>query len=64
VLGSLPSVEVSVLEVTSQAVAGPAPPSSSLEVMKIKPSAAPLGEGDGTPLQYSCLENPMDGGAW
>ena len=22
------------------------------------------GEGDGTPLQYSCLENPMDGGAW
>ena len=22
------------------------------------------GEGDGTPLEYSCLENPMDGGAW
>ena len=22
------------------------------------------GEGDGNPLQYSCLENPMDGGAW
>ena len=22
------------------------------------------GVGDGTPLQYSCLENPMDGGAW
>ena len=22
------------------------------------------GEGKGTPLQYSCLENPMDGGAW
>ena len=22
------------------------------------------GEGDSTPLQYSCLENPMDGGAW
>ena len=21
-------------------------------------------EGYGTPLQYSCLENPMDGGAW
>ena len=21
-------------------------------------------EGDGTPLRYSCLENPMDGGAW
>ena len=22
------------------------------------------GKGDGTPLQYSCLENPMDRGAW
>ena len=25
---------------------------------------AHLGEGNGTPLQYSCLGNPMDGGAW
>ena len=23
-----------------------------------------FGEGNGTPLQYPCLENPMDGGAW
>ena len=23
-----------------------------------------VGEGNGTPLQYSCLENPMNGGAW
>ena len=23
-----------------------------------------IGEGSGTPLQYSCLENPRDGGAW
>ena len=23
-----------------------------------------LGEGNGTPLQYSCPENPMDGGSW
>ena len=23
-----------------------------------------IGEGNGTPLQYSCLENPRDGGAW
>ena len=22
------------------------------------------GEGNGSPLQYSCLENPMDSGAW
>ena len=25
---------------------------------------AQIREGNGTPLQYSCLENPMDGGAW
>ena len=24
----------------------------------------PNGEGNDKPLQYSCLENPMDGGAW
>ena len=23
-----------------------------------------IGEGNGNPLQYSCLENPMGGGAW
>ena len=23
-----------------------------------------MGEGNGIPLQYSCLENPMNGGAW
>ena len=23
-----------------------------------------IGEGNGTPLQYSCLGNPMEGGAW
>ena len=27
-------------------------------------SSVYIGEGNGTPLQYSCLENPMDGGAW
>ena len=35
---------------------------------KINTIATPLvrlrGEGNGTPLQYSCLENPMDGGTW
>ena len=25
---------------------------------------SPPGEGNVNPLQYSCLENPMDGGAW
>ena len=27
-------------------------------------SGRPPGEGNDNPLQYSCLENPMDGGAW
>ena len=26
--------------------------------------ASAIGGGNGTPLQHSCLENPMDGGAW
>ena len=32
---------------------------SSLSVLHFS-----IGEGNGHPLQYSCLENPMDGGAW
>ena len=31
---------------------------------KLIPASQQTGEGNGTPLQYSCLENPMDGGAW
>ena len=30
----------------------------------LKSIAPSYGEGNGTPLQYSCLENPMDRGAW
>ena len=29
-----------------------------------RPMSMNFGEGNGTPLQYSCLENPMDRGAW
>ena len=32
--------------------------------LKLKKVGKPLGEGNGTPLQYYCLENPMDRGAW
>ena len=32
--------------------------------IKIKNFCSMKGEGNGNPLQYSCLENPMDGGAW
>ena len=34
------------------------------QVKSIRQPMLLLGEGNGTPLQYSCLENPMDGGAW
>ena len=30
----------------------------------ISGSARPPAEGNGYPLQYSCLENPMDRGSW
>ena len=33
-------------------------------VGSIPGSGRSLGEGNGNPLQYSCLENPMDRGAW
>ena len=33
-------------------------------VLKRKTLYTYLGGGNGTPLQYFCLENPMDGGAW
>ena len=32
--------------------------------VSIPGSGRSLGEGNGNPLQHSCLENPMDGGAW
>ena len=32
--------------------------------LEFYPSTLIVREGSGTPLQYSCLENPMDGGAW
>ena len=32
-----------------------------MNLLSINPS---VGDGSGTPLQYSCLENAMDGGAW
>ena len=37
---------------------------SATKKNEILPSVAMCGEGNGSPLQYSCLENPMDRGAW
>ena len=36
----------------------------SFNITVIEVYAPTSGEGNGTPLQYSCLENPMDRGAW
>ena len=33
-------------------------------LLRFQGTSGKIGEGNGTPLQYSCLENPMDGGAW
>ena len=40
------------------------PPSPSSRGSLVPLHLLPFGEGTGTPLQYSCLENPMDGGVW
>ena len=34
------------------------------KVLYLQKTIALLGEGNGTPLEYSCLENPMDGEVW
>ena len=40
------------------------PPASAGDKGLISDLGRSPGEGDGYPLQYSCLENPMDGGSW
>ena len=40
------------------------PPANAGEKGSIPGSGRSSGEGDGNPLQYSCLENPMDRGDW
>ena len=40
-----------------------------LSIMQVDLASIPVSgrsseEGNGNPLQYSCLKNPMDGGAW
>ena len=38
--------------------------SDTTERLRFHFSLSRIGEGNGNPLQYSCLENPRDGGAW
>ena len=40
------------------------PPANAGDVGSIPKSGRSPGEGNGNPLQYSCLENPMDKRAW
>ena len=40
------------------------PPANAGDVGSILGLGRSLGEGTGNPFQYSCLENPMDTGAW
>ena len=40
------------------------PPVDARDMDSIPGSGRSPGEGNGNPLQYSCLENPMDRGAW
>ena len=40
------------------------PPANTGDADSIPGSGRSPGEGNGNPLQYSCLENPMDRGAW
>ena len=40
------------------------PPVKTEDMDLIPESGRSLREGNGNPLQYSCLENPMDRGAW
>ena len=39
-------------------------PAMAGDLSSIPGSGRSPGKGNGNPLQYSCLENPMDGGAW
>ena len=43
---------------------GKNPPAMQEDVVLIPGPGRSPGEGNGHPLQYSCLENPMDRGAW
>ena len=42
----------------------PPQPEAQAPQQRVAPTCCIWGEGNGTPLQYCCLENPMDRGAW
>ena len=52
------------IRIWASLVAQKASACNSGDLGSIPGSGRSPGEGNGNPLQYSCLENPMDGGAW
>ena len=63
--GDLPNPGIEPVSLMSLALAGWfLTTSATREVQNYQDIGLINGEGNGTPLQYSCLENPMDGGAW
>ena len=61
------TAKISKLIEASQVALVANPPANARDVRDlglIPESERSLGEGHGNPLQYSCLENPMDSGAW
>ena len=59
---ALPSISVNVVVPGGSVVENP--PANEGDPGSIPGSGRAPGEGNGYPLQYSCLENPMDRGAW
>ena len=49
---------------TSQGLMGVVVCTSQMLTLELVHIVSVIREGNGTPLQYSCLENPRDGGAW
>ena len=57
-------IEKKSYQISAFQLSAPYPGKSSSGVMSLVMRGVGVGEGSGTLLQYSCLENPMDGGAW
>ena len=56
---------IAVIQVRDSLVAQTVKTLPAMKEMRFSPWVRKIpGEGHGHPLQYSCLENPLDGGAW
>ena len=62
--GDLPDLGIKPESPALQVDSLPSEPLGMSSQLNLGHSMNASGEGDGTALQYSCLENPMDGDAW